>query len=57
MLLKKAKNSIRKSLLKRNVQVFELPWDFDPFENNLPINGLLITNGPGDPKKAKKSIN
>jgi len=51
-----AKANIKKSLLKRNVTVYELPWNYDPFKKNLPIDGLLISNGPGNPKFAKESI-
>lgn len=51
-----AKENIKRNLLKRGATVYELPWDFDPFEQKLPIDGLLISNGPGDPKMAKKSI-
>ena len=51
-----AKRTILRSLLAQNVTVYELPWNYDPFANNLPINGLVISNGPGDPKMAKESI-
>lgn len=51
-----AKDNIKNSLLKRGVRVFELPWNYDPFENKLPIDALVISNGPGDPKVAKESI-
>ena len=52
-----AKRNILRNLLKRGATVYELPWNHDPFENNLPINGLVISNGPGDPKQARESIN
>ncbi len=51
-----AKKNIIRSLVDRGATVYELPWDFDPFQNNLPINGLVISNGPGDPKMVKESI-
>ena len=51
-----AKRNILRCLLARGVTVHELPWDYDPFDNNLPIDGLVISNGPGDPKMAKESI-
>ena len=50
------KRNILRNLLIRGLTVYELPWNFDPFQNNLPINGLIISNGPGDPKMAKGSI-
>ena len=51
-----AKRNILNELIKRGVTVYELPWDYDPFEHNLKLDGLLISNGPGDPKMANKSI-
>lgn len=51
-----AKRNIIRCLTARGAIVYELPWDFDPFVNNLPIQGLVISNGPGNPKMAKESI-
>ncbi|MCR4324102.1 MAG: glutamine-hydrolyzing carbamoyl-phosphate synthase small subunit [Candidatus Curtissbacteria bacterium] len=51
-----AKENIRRSLTKRGATVYEMPWDFDPFAENLALDGLVISNGPGDPKMAKESI-
>jgi len=52
-----AKRNIIRCLANRGATVYELPWNFDPFLNKLPIDGLVISNGPGDPKMAKESIN
>ncbi len=52
-----AKRNIIRCLTARGVTVYELPWDYDPFANKLPIHGLMISNGPGDPKMAEASIN
>ena len=51
-----AKKNILRNLLARGATVYEIPWDYDPFENDLPIDGLVISNGPGDPKMADTSI-
>ena len=51
-----AKKNILRNLLVRGATVYELPWNFDPFKESLPIDGLVISNGPGDPKMAKESI-
>ncbi|HSX40711.1 MAG TPA: glutamine-hydrolyzing carbamoyl-phosphate synthase small subunit [Candidatus Saccharimonadales bacterium] len=52
-----AKNNIERSFLKRGVRVFKVPWDFDPFVNpSIPFDALFISNGPGDPKMATKTI-
>jgi carbamoyl-phosphate synthase small subunit len=53
-----AKRSIARSLLARNVQVITIPWDYDLFdpENHLNFDGILISNGPGNPKMATQTI-
>lgn len=50
------KRNIIRSLTKRNISVLITPWDFDPFEKNIKFDGLVISNGPGDPKMAGKTI-
>lgn len=51
-----AKENIKRCLLARGVTLYELPWNYDPFTNNIPIDGLVISNGPGNPKMAKEAI-
>lgn len=51
-----AKKNIIRSLTKRGAAVYELPWNFDPFDHKLAVDGLVISNGPGNPKLAKESI-
>jgi len=41
------KNNIVRCLLKRDVQVIKVPWNYD--FNNEEYDGLVISNGPGDP--------
>ena len=41
------KHNIIRSLLKRNVTVIRVPWNYD--FNTLEYDGLFISNGPGDP--------
>ncbi len=48
------KNNIIRSLLARRVTVIRVPWDYDFFQ--LDFDGILISNGPGDPKDANKTI-
>lgn len=55
-----SKRNIAKSLLRRGVQVVTVPWDYDIFESkshevNNP-SGIVISNGPGNPKMAGKTI-
>ena len=49
-----AKKNIARSLVKRNVRVTTVPWDFDPFLKK--FDAIVISNGPGDPKMADKTI-
>lgn len=51
-----AKENIIRMLLKRKVRVTRVPWDFDLINSKLNFDGVLISNGPGDPKQAKKTI-
>lgn len=52
-----AKGNIEKSFLKRGVKVIVVPWDFDPFEKTTHrFDAIFISNGPGDPKMADKTI-
>lgn len=51
-----SKGNILKSLLKRNIKVSVVPWDFNPVKENFKCDGVLISNGPGDPKNAKETI-
>lgn len=48
------KNSILHSLISRDVSVIRVPWDYDIF--SLDFDGLLVSNGPGDPKRAHAAI-
>ena len=51
-----AKRNITKCFLKRGVKTITVPWDYDPFENKLNFDALFVSNGPGDPKMADKTI-
>ncbi|MFQ5511604.1 MAG: glutamine-hydrolyzing carbamoyl-phosphate synthase small subunit [Candidatus Krumholzibacteriia bacterium] len=44
------KNNILRCLLKRGAKVSVLPWDYDLQGHE--YDGLLLSNGPGDPKRA-----
>lgn len=48
------KLSIIRSLIKRNIEVLRLPWDTDI--SRYEFDGLLISNGPGDPKKCNHPV-
>jgi len=50
------KRNILRSWLKRGVRVHLVPWDYDLRKTDLAYDGLFISNGPGDPKKADKTI-
>lgn len=51
-----AKRNIAANLANRGIKVIIVPWDFDPFESALKFDAVVISNGPGDPKKADKTI-
>ncbi len=48
------KNNIIRNLIKRNLTVIRVPYDYD-FLTQF-FDGLVISNGPGDPKMCTKTI-
>lgn len=53
------KQNIKRCLLQRNMKVITVPWDYDPFVSTprVELDGIIISNGPGDPKMATSTIN
>lgn len=51
-----AKENIVRSLLKRKVKVTRVPWNFNPMTLKMHFDGVLVSNGPGDPKQAMETI-
>jgi len=49
-----AKNSIVRAFIKRGISVLRCPWDYDFLEEE--ADGIVISNGPGDPKKCTRTI-
>ena len=51
------KRNMLRCLEKRHVKITVVPWDFDPFTENIePFDGLIVSNGPGDPKMVGKTV-
>lgn len=48
------KKSIINALVRRDIKVFVVPWDFD-FEK-IDFDGIVISNGPGNPEMCDKTI-
>lgn len=48
------KTNIIRCLLKRNVEVIRVPWNYD--FNGLEFDGLFISNGPGDPDTCDTAV-
>jgi carbamoyl-phosphate synthase large subunit len=48
------KTNIIRCLLKRNVEVIRVPWDYD--FNSFEFDGLFISNGPGDPNQCQEAV-
>jgi len=49
------KESIIRSLTAKGVTIIRVPWDYDFSRED--FDGLIISNGPGDPKDCPKTIN
>lgn len=52
-----AKNNILRNLLNRDITVIRVPWDYDIFSEIESFDGILISNGPGDPVNLKETQN
>ncbi len=48
------KNNIIRAFLGRNITVQRVPHDYNFME--MEFNGIMLSNGPGDPKKCTKTI-
>ena len=49
-----AKRNIARRLAARGLKVVVVPWDADPLKYK--CDAVIISNGPGDPKMAKKTV-
>jgi carbamoyl-phosphate synthase small subunit len=49
-----AKESIARSLLREDVTLLRVPWDYDLSDTR--YDGLVISNGPGDPMRCTETI-
>ena len=50
------KENIIRELLKRDTTVIQVPWNYDFIKAGIPCDGVLISNGPGDPKMVGTTI-
>lgn len=48
------KNNIIRAFLRRGFTIIRVPWDYDFL--NEKADGIIISNGPGDPKKCSETI-
>ena len=48
------KSNIIRCLLKRDVEIIRVPWNYD--FNGLEFDGLFISNGPGDPDTCDAAV-
>ncbi|MEK7081045.1 MAG: gamma-glutamyl-gamma-aminobutyrate hydrolase family protein, partial [Patescibacteria group bacterium] len=51
------KQNIIRSILARKFKVTVVPWNTDVTKLQFPFSAVIISNGPGDPQKAKITIN
>ena len=48
------KNNIIRAFLRRNFSVIRVPWDYNFLDEK--ADGIIISNGPGNPKKCRQTI-
>lgn len=51
------KNNIIRELLKRDLTVLRVPWDYDFIEAGEEFDGIFLSNGPGDPALLEPLVN
>ena len=50
------KKNITRSLLTRGIKMITVPWNFDVFSLKEKFDGVIVSNGPGDPKMVDVTI-
>ena len=50
------KHNVIREFVKRKVQVTEFPWNYDFFSEKRDFDAILISNGPGNPKRVTAPI-
>ncbi|MES2023368.1 MAG: glutamine-hydrolyzing carbamoyl-phosphate synthase small subunit [Patescibacteria group bacterium] len=50
------KYNVARRLMARGLKVVTVPWDTDVTKLTFPFSGVVISNGPGDPKKVQATI-
>ncbi len=50
------KHNIIRCLLKRGVSILRVPHDYPVFDEGERFDGIVISNGPGDPKRSRGAI-
>lgn len=50
------KLSIIRALLNRGCTVIRVPWDYNLAKSRLRFDGIVVSNGPGDPKMCKETV-
>jgi carbamoyl-phosphate synthase small subunit len=48
------KNNIMQAFLRRNISVLRAPYDYDALADD--VDGIVFSNGPGDPKMCTQTI-
>jgi len=51
------KQNMVRRLVARGLYVAMVPWDTDVLKLKFPFKAVIVSNGPGDPKKAEATIN
>ncbi len=50
------KHGIIRALLTRGYEVIRVPWDYNPLDLGKKLDGVIVSNGPGDPKECDTTI-
>ncbi len=50
------KYNIIRSMLKRNLKIIRVPWNYDFINSDMKYDGIFLSNGPGNPKMCTTAI-
>ncbi len=50
------KHGIIREMLNNGYKIIRIPWDMNPLDLKEKIDGVLVSNGPGDPKDCEITI-
>lgn len=51
------KKSMIRAFIEKGIKFIRVPFDFDPFKEDIDFDAIFVSNGPGDPVWNRETIN